>query len=118
MKRIFLVMLVMLGCCGPSARDKALRVSYVTLTGAAEGFAEWDLQHQQSILDSSSDQPTFQQKIDAYRLKRTAVVQALTSAYKLLATALIEPSKVNVFQVAEAVTAVMAAIDELKGGKP
>lgn len=115
MRKLILFFLAMtVVSCGPTDREKALRGSYATLQTSAVAFERWDGEYQLKIVDTSATREEAEQRLEAYRSKRNAVVVLVGRAYGLIAQALLEPETIKVGDVADAVVAAMDAIYKLR----
>lgn len=81
--------LVLQSGCGPSARDKTLSATLLSVNAARDGFVEWDKQYQESIVDAATSLEEGKDKLLAYREDRDIVLRAFEVAYRTIAVAAI-----------------------------
>lgn len=112
--RGYALALVLFSACGPSADQKAAVGLHVTLEAARVSFDAWDLAHQRAL---AAAQPTPELKhaaVDAYRLKRSSVIDALIATYSAVDAAVIRPSGQTVGTALDAVKKLATAIGALE----
>lgn len=104
--------------CGPTARQKALQTTLVTLNTSRDAFVAWDGEHQQAIVKQAPSAEKGQAALDFYRTKREKVVLGFSAAYAALAAAAINTDDPKaLLDAIEAVKTLYAAVDGfLHGG--
>ena len=73
--------------CGASARETALRSSFIGVNAAREGFVTWDEQHQGQIVAGATSYVDGQTQLAEYRTAREQIVSAFVVAYRAVALA-------------------------------
>ena len=88
---VMILALALVASCGASARQKAIRDTFVGVNVARASFVAWDANHQNVIIDScvsdGNEEAECQRRLTVYRADRGAVVEAFTLAYRALAAA-------------------------------
>ena len=116
------VLVLLLGACGPSANQKALQGTLITLNGARDGFTTWDQGHQQLIVTNALSLVDGQKSLATYRAFREKVVLGFEVAYRSLAFAALDPTNTNLATVLSAVLDVEQHVEALGAtwvkGKP
>jgi hypothetical protein len=82
------------GCSG-SAKMRTLRTTLVAVDAARVGVETYDRAHQVALIDEAKSREEALAKIQAYRERRTVVVEAFTVVYKAIAAAALDPTDVN-----------------------
>lgn len=110
---IGLMLIQLIGGCGPSTRDKAMSTTLLAVNSARDGFIEWDRHHQNALADSATSIEDGMAKLEAYRAKREVVLSAFEVAYRALAVVAIH-KKASVATVVDLAADLVKAIAELK----
>lgn len=84
-----LLLLAFVAACGASAREKALRTTYIATTTAQAGFVEWNKEHQLQIARNAPSKLIALAELTTYREKREPVLAAFEATYRALAAAAI-----------------------------
>jgi hypothetical protein len=84
-----LVLVALLAGCGMSAREKALRATFVTINSARDGFTKFDAQKQQQIVDDAKTLEEGQAALAAYRKDREKVLGLFEGVYQAFAAAVL-----------------------------
>lgn len=113
-------MILLLGACGASERQTAVRHALTALNTASAGFSTWDKQHQESIVrdPSLTSLEDGEKRLTAYRAAREPVLHAVTAAYAALALAALEPTLANLSQAAATAKILYDEIAALRTGGP
>jgi hypothetical protein len=114
---VLLLLFVVLAACGASAREKALRTSFVAVTTLQAGFEAWDKEHQLAIVEKASSYEAGAAEIEAYWKKRTDVTNGFEAAYRTIAAALIADEKHTLTGAKRAYDQLVQALTVLTGGK-
>lgn len=114
---VALIALLSFGC-GPSARDKALQASLISVNAARDGFLTWDDLHQKEIVKEAGTVADGEATLASYRQKRSLIVASFEVAYRALATAAITPSDANWALYLTQAAALYQAIKTLTGQAP
>ncbi len=113
-----LLLIVVLAACGVSAREQALRSTFVAVTSAQAGFETWDREHQLAIVDKATSYEDGEAKLRAYWKARTDVANAFEAAYRTIAAALIAAdNRYTLTGAKRAYEQLVTALDVLTGGK-
>lgn len=104
--------------CGPSAKEKTIRTTLVSVNAAREGFLEYDDKWQDAIIEHASSEEEGQRRLAEYREKRSHVVEAFVTAYLTIATAALDPSDLHVADVLAAAARLYATYKDLTGHEP
>ncbi len=111
------LLLVFLVACGASARESALRTSFVAVTSLQAGFEEWDKAHQTAIVDASTSYEEGVAKLEEYWKKRTDATNAFEAAYRTIAAAALAEDSPTFSGAKRAYEQLVLALQTLTGGK-
>jgi len=116
-----LLVIAMVGvmiACGASAREKALRTTFVAATTAQAGFVEWDKEHQLQIARDAPSKLIALAELTTYREKRAGVVDAFEAVYRAIAAAaLLEQDHKSLASALGAFEQLRLALSLLTGGQ-
>ena len=112
------VVLLALGACNESTRQKTLRTTLVGLNVARDGFVAWDATHQQGIVEDAVSLEDGKLRLQTYRTKRESVLLGFEIAYKSLATASLDKSASSILPALAAVKDIYDAVEKLTGTRP
>lgn len=104
-------------CCGPGARDKALRGSLLATDAAAAAFVSYNRDHQARIVDEAANYDDGLSRLNAWHQERAPLVDAIRLAYRLIATAAID-TDTPLTEVLATVDRLVAAVETLTGRTP
>jgi len=108
-----LIVLLVLGSCGPNARDKALHSVFVSVNAARDGFLAYDLKHQQDLIDASPTPEAKEAVITAYRVTQAHIVELFDAAYRAIAAAAILKDGHSMPEVITAAALLKQALEDL-----
>ncbi len=110
MRRTVLVLLLVLGACGPNARQIKINTMLAGLNGASDAFAVFDHDHKREIIAKCDVKVTPEveclARLKAYEDKQARVIAALTAGYLALSVAVTLNDK---HTLAAAISAVLGA---------
>lgn len=113
-KLVWLVVLVfVVGACGASARDKALRSSIVVVNAARDGFTAWDATEQQRIVDAATDADSGKAKLLEHQAARDRVARVIETAYRAIGFAALANDDASMKAMLQAMAALKETLTPL-----
>jgi hypothetical protein len=112
------IVLVQAGCGGPSKRARTLQTVLVSVNAARDGFAEFDRQQQQHVLEAAPTREEYLAEIEAYKKARQPVLEYFEVAYRALAVAALQHDEVSLKRALDEVADLIAAVNKLTGKGP
>jgi hypothetical protein len=110
MRRSWLGLVVLLAvACGPSAQQRTLRATLVTVNAARDAFLVWDRTHQSLIVHAALELQQAKRELASYRSARETIVLLFETVYKAIAVAALDPSDAAVVKASEAARSVLQA---------
>lgn len=103
--------------CGATAREKALKVSYASLTVAQRSFVEWDKYQQRQIVEKAQSLEAGKKALEVYREKRQPIVIGFSVAWSALAAASLYDEPGWIKAAVEATSRLYTLIKELQDGQ-
>lgn len=110
-----LAVVMMLGACGATARQRALDTTLAALDAARDGFVAYDSAKQAAIVDAAITKEAGVSALAAWREKRTAVVELFLVAYSALAAACLDATQATLQEAAFAAARAYDAVKHLRG---
>lgn len=104
-------------CCGPGARDKALRGSLLAVDASAAAFVTYNRDHQRRIVDEAATYDDGLSRLNAWHQEREPVLDGIRVAYRLIALATLDKDA-SLDDVLRAVRELAADVSKLTGGGP
>jgi hypothetical protein len=115
---VLILGVVLAGCGGAAARQKALRADLNVLNTARDGFVVWDDQHQASIVEEAITYEAGTQALDDYHQRREPVLAGFEAAYRALAVAAFEANFENALKAYNEILVIYDLIKTLTGTAP
>lgn len=103
--------------CSKSTRTDTLRASVVAVNAARDGFASWDRQHQQEIVEHAPTREEAEGALTTYRDRRVPVVDGFETAYRALAIAATQTDDPSLKSALAVSGELVDAIKRLMGGQ-
>jgi hypothetical protein len=89
---IALLLLIVLAACGPTAREKAISATFVSINAARDGFVSYNTAHENDIVTHAATKVEAVNNLTKYRLAREHVTEAFIAAYHALSAAVLVAS--------------------------
>lgn len=113
---LLLIVCAILTACGASSRERTIKTTLIGLNAARDGFVAWDGAHQQAIVAAAPARDVGAANLAIYRDARTPVVEAITTAYRVIAiAAVLADDSASVVSMIDAAARVQQLIATLKG---
>jgi hypothetical protein len=114
-KHSLLVLLALLAIgCGASQREKTLRAAFVATNSARDGFATFDRERQQEIIDKATSLEQGQAALVAYREKQGKIALVFEDVYRALTAAVLAEDTGSYDAAMKAAEKLKKALDDLK----
>lgn len=113
---ILLLIVALAVSCGPSAREKTLRASLITVNAAKDGFVTWDQERKNAIVAEATSYEVGESTLTAYIEEREKVLLSFELAYKAIATAAVAGND-DLTQMLSNLQALWQALEMLTGKK-
>lgn len=104
--------------CGASARERAIKGTFIAVNAASDGFVTWDERTQDAIVTAAQTREDGREMLLAHREKRERIVQGLTMVYRALVLAAIDPEDANIAIVTGLAAELYETIREVTGRAP
>jgi hypothetical protein len=85
--RLLIVVALLLAACGPSARSRMIKSTFVSVNALRDGFIEWDAHHQERVIAEAKSFNEGKAELDKYRREREPIVDGFAGVYHALAAA-------------------------------
>ena len=113
MKNALIILLISLGACAASTREKTIQTTFASLEAAENGFDAFSDQHQLDIATQAPDKATGEAQLAAFRKQRDAVKAKLAAAFHLLGAAVAVDNDQSVAAAVQAAAMVAQALHDL-----
>jgi hypothetical protein len=113
-----LVFCLALVACGPSARQQLLKTTFVATKAAQAGFVAWDAEKMSTIGKAATSLEDGVSQIAAHKEKRSEVVKAFETTYRVLAqAALLDEDQTSIVTIVGAFEKLRLALRKLTDGR-
>lgn len=104
-----------MSACSQGQRQDTIRGSLIAINAARDGFASWDLTHQQQIVDESTTREDAASKLANYRQGRAQTLAEFEVAYRLIAVAATQSDDLSLSAALERAKTLVDAVHLLMG---
>ncbi|MGH7179222.1 MAG: hypothetical protein ACREJC_17730 [Tepidisphaeraceae bacterium] len=111
---VVVMMLAVFAACGPSARERAIRATFITTNAARDGFNEYGKQRQDQIIEQATSLEDGKARLAAFRDRREKINKVFEDVYRAIVAATLANDTGSLDAALKATERLKDAIDDLK----